>query len=176
MRPKFYLRRSMRLKNYDYTQSGAYFVTVCTHKHWHLFGDIIDSEMHLNQWGEIVAQEWTRTGILRRRVLELDAFVIMPNHFHGIIVLTNPSPTPAPQRQLGRPISNSLSTIVGAFKAAVTRQINRLQAKPDHPIWQINFYDHIIRSETELNNIRAYIENNPARWDSDSLFSRKVWI
>ncbi|MFO7322215.1 MAG: transposase, partial [Chloroflexota bacterium] len=81
-------RRSIRLRDYDYTRNGAYFVTICAYERWPLFGDIVDGEMRLNAWGEIVQGEWAQTAIVRPNI-ELDAFVVMPNHIHGIIVITD---------------------------------------------------------------------------------------
>ena len=177
-------RRSIRLKDYDYRQNGAYFVTICTHQRLCLFGEVRDSEMILNSYGEIVSQQWEQTGALRDYVV-LDTFVVMPNHVHGIIWivdnndtnvdvnrrgLMHQTPPTTPQREFSKPIAKSLSSIVGAFKAAVTRHINRLPESPDHPIWQRNFYEHIIRNEPDLNRIRDYIQNNPVQWEADSLY------
>jgi len=99
--PNRHHRRSIRLKNYDYSQAGAYFVTICTHGHIHLFGEVVDGEMRLNPFGEIVQAVWFDLPQHYGHV-QLDAFVVMPNHVHGIIVLTadpvvgaglNPAPT-----------------------------------------------------------------------------------
>ncbi len=181
-------RRSIRLQDYDYTQCGAYFVTICTYYHLGLFGDIVDNRMIVNEWGALVESCWGEIPA-HYPMAELDTFVVMPNHVHGIIVINDgnggkkgrgmiyhaPTNTIASsnnsleKRNFSQPIANSLSTIIGAFKAAVTRQINRLSDSPDHPVWQRNYYEHIVRSETSLNAIRAYIINNPARWTEDSL-------
>lgn len=179
--PTNHKRRSIRLKDYDYTQNGAYFVTICTHQRACLFGEIHDDGMVLGSWGTLVQEQWLQTGVVRDNV-ELDAFVIMPNHVHGIILIVDKNdidspcrsvmyhaPT-TPQREFSKPIAHSLSTIVGAFKAAVTRHINRLSDAPDHAIWQRNFYEHIIRNAADLNRIREYIQNNPARWETDALY------
>jgi len=167
-------RRSIRLCDYDYTQSGAYFVTICTYERRCLFGQIIDGNMVSNEWGAIVQEEWEQTAILRPNV-ELDTFVVMPNHIHGVIVITDDGRgtmhcAPTYRREFSKPVANSLSTIIGTFKAAVTRRINRLPDMPDHPIWQRNYYEHVIRDERSLNRIRAYVVNNPATWAKDSLF------
>ena len=168
-------RRSIRLKGYDYTKSGAYFVTLCTHQRLCIFGSINDGKMVLNEWGMIVHEEWEQTAVLRSYI-ELDAFVVMPNHVHGILIIHNHAPTSPDQgheREFSKPIAHSLPTIVGAWKAAATRRINRLPDPPDHPIWQRNYYEHIIRHEKGLNAIRGYIANNPARWVEDSLFGER---
>jgi REP element-mobilizing transposase RayT len=127
--------------------------------------------MKLNELGNIVEEEWLKTEKLRKDV-ELDYYVIMPNHFHGIIInnsrgTMHRAPT---NPKFGNPISGSLSTIIGAFKAAVTRKINRLIKQPVSKIWQRNFYEHIIRNENDLNNIRKYIEFNPLKWELDEYY------
>jgi putative transposase len=174
-----HLRRSIRLQGYDYSQNGAYYVTICTHGRECLFGEIVDGTMRLNEWGSIAQAEWLQTPIIRPYV-DLDEFVVMPNHFHGIIVLDEGlkpnkgrawqrhAPTPPRQAAFGKPVAGSLSSIVGAFKAVVTRRINVLRDTPSGPLWQRNFYDEIIRNEKMLNNIREYVQFNPARWSEDN--------
>lgn len=174
-------RRSIRLKDYDYTQNGAYFVTICTHEKQCIFGQVVDGAMVLNEWGRIVTDEWEQTAIIRTNI-ELDAFVVMPNHVHGIIVITEsigaqcivPLPNaPLPPKRGATPHNvapNSLGAIVRGFKSAVTRRINCLPDAPDHAIWQRNYYEHIIRNEESFNHIRAYITTNAAKWAEDQLF------
>lgn len=171
-------RRSIRLTDYDYTQNGAYFVTICTHQRQCLFGDVIDGEIVLNAWGQVVIEEWEQTAIVRPNI-ELDSFVVMPNHIHGILVIIESVNVGAqciaplqPKRgaTLNNVPPNSLGAIIRGFKAAVTRQIHRLPNPPDDPIWQRNYYEHIIRSEKSLNALRAYVAHNPARWIDDPLF------
>ncbi len=141
--PETHHRRSIRLKDYDYTQSGLYFVTICVQDKVCVFGEIIDGVMSLNPYGQIVEEEWQRTAMLRNNV-ELDEYIIMPNHFHGIIQIVNeprrdmachvPPATKTnnkiPIREFGKPIPGSLSTIIGSFKSAVTKRINELSTKP----------------------------------------------
>ncbi|MCI5189799.1 MAG: transposase [Candidatus Electrothrix sp. AS4_5] len=164
-------RRSIRLRNYDYSQAGAYFVTICTHHRECLFGKITNRAMRLNDTGNIVTEQWIKTGEVRDTV-ELDAWTVMPNHFHGIIVITGGKGTarraPTTER-FGKPISGSLPTIVRSFKSAVTRHINILRNTPGNKLWQRNYWEHIIRNETELHRICEYICNNPARWQEDAL-------
>jgi putative transposase len=172
-------RRSIRLKEYDYTQNGAYFVTICAHERRCIFGDVVGGAMVVNEWGQVVAEEWEQTAILRPNI-ELDAFVVMPNHVHGIIVIVDDgdsvgaqciAPLPPKHGVTSNNVApNSLGAIVRGFKSAVTRRINRLPNPPDHLIWQRNYYEHIIRNEESLNQIRAYIANNPAKWAEDSLY------
>jgi REP element-mobilizing transposase RayT len=143
-------RRSIRLKGYDYSQAGAYFVTVCTQGRACLFGQIVNGRMWMNNAGKIVRDEWLRTAAIRPNV-ELHAFVVMPNHFHGIIVL-HPDGRGTLQRaptleQFGKPTSNTIPTIVRLFKSASTRRINEMRNTPGTPVWQRNYYEHVIRND-----------------------------
>jgi REP element-mobilizing transposase RayT len=190
-------RRSIRLPGYDYTQPGAYFITICTYQRELLFGDVADGEMISNAYGQIVGEEWQKTAQLRPYV-RLDAHVVMPNHFHGIVWITQddsdgrgmarhapitrrtptahhvpttarhvPTTPHAPTREFGKPVAASLSTIVGAFKSAVTRRINQLRGTPGTPVWQRNYWEHVVRTDRALDAIRQYIADNPARWTLD---------
>jgi len=170
-------RRSIRLKEYDYGQPGAYFVTVCTHHRECLFGETVDGEIVLSAFGKIAEDEWRRTSQMRGG-LRLDESIVMPNHIHGIIVLTgNPIPAnrrgtmhraPTPRlEQFGTPTSNSIPTIVRGIKSSVTQRINDLRGTPGRPVWQRNYYEHVIRNEIDLEDIREYIQNNPLKWLED---------
>jgi REP element-mobilizing transposase RayT len=154
-------RRSIRLKGYDYTQAGAYFVTFCAWQHECLFGEIVDGEMHLNDYGRVVEEEWLRTAEVRPNV-DLDAFVIMPNHIHGIIVIcidpVGASRRLAPTNTPTRLVAGSLGAIIGQIKSVTTKRINVLRSMPGQAVWQRNYYERIIRSEAALDNIRQYIE------------------
>ncbi|RWX47114.1 REP element-mobilizing transposase RayT [Candidatus Electrothrix aarhusensis] len=176
--PDIHHRRSIRLRNYDYAQAGAYFVTICVQGRECLFGEITNRVMRLHDAGNIVAEQWIKTGDIRDTV-ELDAWTVMPNHFHGIIVLIDTArrgtarraPTcraPTTER-FGKPVSGSLPTIVRAFKSAATKNVNILRNTPGNKLWQPNYWEHIIRNETELQRIREYIHNNPTRWHEDAL-------
>ena len=163
-------RRSIRLKGYDYSQSGVYFVTICTQDRECLFGDIVDEEMRLNDAGHMVLDVWHKIPEHFPHA-DIDEFVVMPNHFHGIIVISPNSrgmachaPT---QRRFAKPIAGSLSTIIGSLKSAITRQINLIRNTPGHPVWQRNYYEHIIRNEEEMNRIREYIMENSLKWAED---------
>jgi REP element-mobilizing transposase RayT len=175
------IRRSIRLQGYEYTQQGAYFVTVCTYAHTCRFGAGVDGEMALNHLGRLVAQEWENTAVLRPNV-ERDAFVMMPNHVHGIIVIVSEGGgkdarrgmvhhAPASPRAFSQPIAHSLGTIVGAFKASVTRSARQASLIREAPLWQRNYYEHIVCDQSDLDRIRNYIAGNPARWTEDALFS-----
>jgi len=158
------------LKGYDYAQPGFYFVTICTWRQTSLFGEIVDGEMRLNEYGDIVYQEWLQAAVLRPSV-ELDSFVVMPNHLHGIVILQDKcrgtlqrAPT---IEQFGKPTSNSIPTIVRLFKSVTTTRINAARKTPGTAVWQRNYYEHVIRDEDELNRIRRYIEDNPLKWEMD---------
>jgi putative transposase len=170
-------RRSIRLKGYDYTQAGAYFVTICTKDRACLFGDVADGVMRLNQMGHIVRQCWLAIPNHVPHVL-LDEFVVMPNHVHGILVImpthdvgaTHASPLQnddTSTRPRG-PQPRSVASIVGSFKSAAAKRINEHRGTPGAPIWQRNYYEHIIRDDESLNLIRNYIADNPLRWQIDA--------
>jgi REP element-mobilizing transposase RayT len=162
-------RRSIRLKDYDYSQAGAYFVTICTHKKECVFGNIVDGKMVLNEYGKVVQEEWYRSAKIRCEV-ELDAFVVMPNHIHGIVTIVGAQGL-APLQHGHPPLQRrlrSLSTFITGFKSAATRRINNLRGSPYMAVWQRNYYEHVIRNEDDLSEIREYIVNNPLKWDLDS--------
>ena len=182
-------RRSIRLRGYNYARPGAYFVTICTHARAPLFGHVVDGEMVLNEYGEIVREEWMRSAEIRAEIeLFPEEFVVMPNHIHGIvwIVVTddpagydeNTHPTVgahgrAPEKfrahshaPLHRP-PRSLGSFIAGFKSSVTKRINARRGTPGAPVWQRNYYEHIIRTERALRAIRRYIIENPLRWHLD---------
>lgn len=152
--PQKHHRRSVRLKGYDYSQAGAYFVTIVAWRRECLFGEIVDGELVPNDFGKIAAEK-----------VELGAWVVMPNHFHGILVIkgrggSRPAPTqPTKTKPLGG--------LIGAFKTVSAKHINLLRRTEGIPVWQRNYYEHIIRSEREMDNITKYIETNPLRWNDD---------
>lgn len=167
--PDIHHRHSIRLKDYDYSKAGAYFVTACAWRRECLFGDVVDGEMKLNGYGNIVQACWDDLPYHYPRVV-LDVFTMMPNHVHGVIVLNdaplvgagfNPAPTNTIVKRHG------LSEIMRVFKTFSSRRINALRNNPGHPVWQRNYYEHVIRTEDSLNRIREYIRCNPTRWDED---------
>jgi REP element-mobilizing transposase RayT len=158
-------RRSIRLPTYDYSQGGAYFITICAHDRHCLFGRVIDAQMQVNELGAIIEEEWFQSPTVRRIVL--DAFVVMPNHVHGIVFIDSVGATGRSPAASSGPRRGSLSSFVGSFKAAATRRIKALSLTPDSPVWQRNYYEHIIRDDKSLDAIREYIDNNPANWASD---------
>jgi putative transposase len=187
-------RSSIRLKDHDYSREGAYFVTICTHQRECLLGEIADREMKLNPVGVIFRDEWLRSAQIRKEI-RLDVFVVMPNHIHGIVVLLNDRPhfigvtdnRPILRRQratAGRPYldyqpehplpppttglrKRSISSFIGGFKSACTRSMNQRLGSSGIPLWQRNYYEHIIRSENSLRAVREYIQANPMRWAHD---------
>ena len=182
-------RQSTRLRGWDYTTAGAYFVTICTYQRKPVFGQVVDGVMRLNDWGSVVVAEWRQTEQLRDYVA-LDEFVVMPNHVHGIIWIQGYADTDVGARrvypQVARVIHvgarhasplrvewesgvkpKSLGAIVGSFKSAVTKTINDMRQASGITIWQRNYYDRIVRDDDELNAIRHYIRQNPANWSLD---------
>ena len=184
--PTIHHRRSIRLKGYDYSQAGLYFVTICVQNGMYLFGDVVDGKMVLNEYGKITKNEWLKTTELRKNV-QLHQFVVMPNHFHAIIEITENvvmsdvganciRPNENETDNLGecnsplRSPSQTVGAIVRGYKSAVSRQIG-------FPVWQRNYHEHIIRDRNahaqiaeyiENNPQKAeYIENNPQKWETD---------
>lgn len=165
--PGRFYRRSIRLKGYDYSRAGSYFVTICTQNRECLFGEIKDGAMSLNNAGQIVAEEWMKSADIRNGI-ELDEFVVMPNHLHGIIVICKGTARRAPTaEQFGAPVAGSLPTIIRSFKSAIAKRVNKMRQTPGAKLWQRNYYEHIIRNENELHGIRQYIVNNPSKWGYD---------
>ena len=166
-------RRSIRLPEYDYRQVGAYFITICTHNRIPLFGDVVDDEMRLNEAGRIVWECWKAIPDHYAHA-KTDAFIAMPNHVHGIIVIgydgragvgaNNYSPLQHNASQFRSP-SKTLGSIVRGFKIGVTKWF---RANTDiYLVWQRNYYEHVIRNESALRDVRQYILHNPAKWGDD---------
>ncbi|MBC7879141.1 MAG: hypothetical protein H7Y59_18370 [Anaerolineales bacterium] len=186
--PKVHHRRSIRLKGYDYSQAGAYFVTIVTWQREFLFGEIKNQEMKLNKVGKIVEREWLE---LPKRLpyVELGARAVMPNHFHGILFIhenvgatrqsqASPNSDVKPLQAIssvsmdGSPLPRgpkpaSLGAIIAQFKSRVTKEIWKFPEFKETPIWQRNYYEHVIRNEKDLQNKTDYIEANPLLWDGD---------
>lgn len=170
-----YHRRSIRLPNWDYRKAGAYFVTICTYQREPHFDDPQKREAAADAWQAIPSHSSRVT---------LDDWVLMPDHLHGILVLSDSKEAPQPAdkfdmrwavspteaslpRMFANAPSGSLGAIVRSYKSVVTRQINRLRRTPSGKVWQRGYYEHIIRDVRELERIRAYIQNNPARWAAE---------
>ena len=172
--PTIHHRRSIRLQSYDYSLQGAYFVTISTYRRILLFGEVAEDIVRLNELGEIARSCWQDIPTHFADV-DIDAFAVMPNHVHGILVLAAseerarhavPLRDRLPPREFSKPTSGSLATVTGSFKSAVTRRINALHR--NGPVWQRNYYEHVIRDESDLNLVRGYIATNPLRWALDS--------
>jgi putative transposase len=188
-------RRSIRLKGYDYAQAGAYFVTIVAREWACLFGEVAEGQVRVSEHGVIVQDAWNGLPTHHPSV-ELDAFVVMPNHVQGIIVLRDadaggagfkPAPTGSVPRlsidERATPIQippmvsvlgqttparrHGLPEIVRAFKTFSARRINAARGTTGEAVWQRNYYEHIIRNDVSLNRIREYIIDNPLRWESD---------
>lgn len=170
--PEKHHRRSIRLPGFDYTQDGSYFITICTIDHICIFGNILNGKMVLNEFGKIVKTEWLKTAEMRNNI-EIDEFVVMPNHIHGILNIVScggtmhRAPTTPQFESFGKPVPGSIPTIVRGFKSTVTKQINVMRNAPGTSVWQGNYYEHVIRNETALNRIRNYIICNPSKWQTD---------
>jgi putative transposase len=171
-------RKSIRLKEYDYTHPGAYFVTICTHHRKPVFGRAQGDEIVLNEFGMIAEYEWNRTASVRDEMACVE-HVVMPNHLHGIVIINDVGQ--AAQKVVGahgraplhRP-PRSLGSFVAGFKARVTKKVNLARGTPGNPLWQRNYYERVIRDEDELNRAREYIRNNPLNWQEDEYHPDKI--
>jgi len=173
--------KSVRREGYDYRNGEMYYVTICTDQRERVFGEIRHGMMGWNEWGCIVADEIQKTPFIRPYVT-IDTFIIMPNHVHLILYMDDPAyrngvpdrnvvgassqdaPTPVGTPRL---LSGSLGSIIGQIKTVCTKRINALRDAPGQPVWQRNFYEHIIRKPEELDRIRTYILHNPRNWLKD---------
>jgi putative transposase len=190
--PNLHHRRSIRLKGHDYGQAGEYFVTIRTHERGNVLGAIQNEKVVLSETGMIAQEEWIRTSAVRPDV-ELDEFVIMPDHIHGVLVLhddrkgvqvfvraNSNSPIresePSPGRTPIRSPSRTVGAIIRGFKGATTKRVNELFGTPGRPLWQRNYYEHVIRDEKDLDRIREYIRLNPERWDVDDEFAINIMM
>jgi REP element-mobilizing transposase RayT len=178
---------SNRWQFWDYSAPGSYFITICIQRRADILGIIINGEMHLSTYGEIIKNEFYQMRNYNERAI-LDEWVIMPNHVHFIITLreydvekihefsTQPTiqPTSPPTendikqyRRLRRKMV--IPIMIGKFQQQTSKQINALRNTPGAKTWQPNYHDHVIRDEQEYERIRQYIINNPAKWEHDKL-------
>ncbi len=181
--PELHHRQSTRVRGYDYSQPGCYFVTICTHQRERLFGSIHEGEMMLNQWGSIARDEWLKTPGIRPEI-QLGNFVVMPDHFHAILIIqrkvwskvnaiaiainqkpeiANKSPRSNEIPHLRSP-SMTVGAVVRGFKSAVTTRINMLRETPGQKVWQRNYHDRIIWDKRTYYRISKYIQDNPKNW------------
>lgn len=156
-------RKRLRLSSYDYSRAGAYFVTICTQNSAHLFGEICDETMRSNRAGEIVWDTWCALPE-RFPAIYLDAFVVIPNHVHGLLWLAF-EPRIASQEAIEK--ATTLPDVIRVFKSISAIQVNRALGRTGVSVWQRSFYDRIVRSERALQAIRQYIRENPRRWTMD---------
>jgi putative transposase len=169
--PNIHHRRSIRLSSYDYAQAGAYFVTLCAHRRECLFGNIDNDAMVLNEYGEIVREEWLKSSEIRSEIL-LGEYIIMPNHFHAIVYIVDHRDNRRGDRPVAPttgPTPRSIGALIAGFKSTVTKRINAIRNTPGISVWQRNYYEHIIRNETDYHRIAQYITDNPRCWREDSL-------
>jgi len=217
--PDIHHRQSIRLKDYDYSAAGAYFITICTQHRECLLGDIADGEMRLSPMGDCALSQWHELPN-RFSGIQLDAFVVMPNHIHGILCI-NPVPTstnpvgaplagaqippgaqmppdtPRTNHPVGAPLAGAqispdaqfppgasetratarvaptVGGVIGAYKSLVFNRcllVAKQNGKYLGNLWQRNYWERVIRDETELHIIREYIHNNPGRWELDKLY------
>lgn len=175
-------RKQIRLQNCDYSQTGVYFVTICTHNREMLFGDIVDGGMVYTDCGKIAVEEIHHTNQQREKDnIFISDYVIMPNHVHMIvnIVGTRLAVSVQPQFEaFSKPTKKSLSSVIRSYKSAVTNRIHRIEADghgkpcPYIKVWQGRYYDHIIRDEQDFYKISEYIENNPSKWEEDRFYMK----
>jgi REP element-mobilizing transposase RayT len=178
--PDLYHRRSIRLPAHDYSGNGPYFVTICTIGRQSLFGTVKDGAMGMNELGWIAWEEWEKSAEIRKEI-EIGPFVVMPNHLHGIVTINQdansstsiggrkPANISADIGKLAGPMlhSRSLGSFIGGYKAVTTRMYNRLIGTSDTLLWQRNYHERVVRTDSEMERIWAYIENNPQQWSID---------
>ncbi len=177
-------RRSIRLKGYDYSLPGTYFITITTWQGNWLFGEVVGNGVCLNPIGNLAAQRLL--SLERYFSVQIDSWIVMPNHIHAIIQLQGPGTGEASANKSGlnhsrladaSPSANgtapgTLGAIVQNYKSVTARQINRFRGTPGQPVWHRNYFERIIRNDKELRSIHAYIEENPRNWLKDP---EKLW-
>ncbi len=171
---------STRLKSWDYASKAAYFITICTQNREHFFGEIRNGEMILSEIGEIAINEWLKTIELREDMnIEIGEFVVMPNHFHAIIIIGDNNynnnisniNNRLPKNQFG-PQSKNLASIIRGFKSSITTHARKMGNTKF--LWQPLYHDHIIRDSQSFDRIQKYIENNPKNWKEDKFHLRSI--
>lgn len=181
--PDIHHRRSIRLKGFDYSSANAYYVTLCVEGRECLFGEILAGDMRVNYAGRLIAEVWQ--GLPERFPhVTTDEFVVMPNHFHGIIIINDVvgAPLAAPGFNSDRKANGmgaassapTLGTILRAFKSISAIGVNRLMQRRERPLWQRNYFERIIRNDKEMTVAREYIRRNPVQWDQDKENPEKI--
>jgi REP element-mobilizing transposase RayT len=178
MKPENYkYHLALRLKGYDYSKPGIYFITICTKDRQELFGKVENCRSILNNIGLVAGECWMEVPRHFPNASLMD-YIVMPDHLHGLICLNEKEDgtiyraSTEKAKSFGKPIIGSIPTIIRAYKAAVTRIINRNNSKSRGkihraPIWQPGYYEHIIRDEEELNYTINYIKSNPSNWETE---------
>ncbi|MBI3602771.1 MAG: transposase [Candidatus Omnitrophica bacterium] len=180
MRNNMRRRKNLRLQDWDYSQNGYYFVTVCVKDRIPLLGEIMNGQILLNDAGRMVESIWKELPI--HYPIDIDAFVVMPNHVHGIIVIDNSAVgagSPGPMAMGGGtpPLRTiTLGKIIAYFKYKTTKLINKIRNTPGVKLWQRNYYEHIIRNEESLYAVRQYINENPRQWHLDKENPMEGWF
>jgi REP element-mobilizing transposase RayT len=144
-------RKALRLPTYDYSNAGAYFVTVCVAGKQCLLGSVVDAHVDLSPCGAIVARHLRQ--LQSRLEVGVDCFVVMPNHVHAVLILRG---------------DRTLGSVVGCFKAATAREINSHRRESHRAFWQRGFFDHVVRNDGDLERVREYVVSNPIRWSLGS--------
>ena len=168
-----YGRRNIRMAGYDYTQPSGYFVTICSFNKRHIFGEIHDGAMVPSPLGRHIEAVWRQLP-QTISVLQLDLYVVMPNHFHAVLFILprNYTPQPTAEQWVGGTAPASLGSVVQHFKSRVTRLWRETEGPTE--VWQRNYYEHAIRDESDLMDIREYIANNPLQWSFDRENARRT--
>jgi len=163
-------RRNLRVPGFDYSQPGAYFVTIVTQGRKRLFGHILDGEMVLNEIGKMVEEVWIAIPKHFQNV-ELGEFVIMPNHIHGIISITVEATHASPLPRISKgPMPGSIGAIIGSFKSAASKRFHEIPNNAEKHLWQRNYYERFIRNEQDYQAVYNYILTNPMNWEKDEEF------
>jgi REP element-mobilizing transposase RayT len=160
-------RKNLRLRGYDYSRPGVYFITICTAEGEPLFGEIRSGQMIRNDAGNVLAEIWAH---LPQRFpnIALDAFVVMPNHVHGVVVFDKPGINQKQGAASSAPTTVvALGRVVRSFKSESAIRVNAILKTSGRFVWQRNYFEHIVRTGKDLDEIRQYIHDNPLRWDSD---------
>ena len=162
-------RKSIYLNGCDYSTPDAYLVTIYTHEHKCIFGRVKNGQVILNEIGSLVEECWQKIPEQFLN-LQLDEFIVMPNHLHGIIIIRDKAREACldPAREPAGSRKKTLGAVVGSFKSSVTRRVRRSGFFRGETIWQRGYYEHVVTNQADLENIREYITNNPDRWSFDS--------
>lgn len=172
---QLHYRKSVRLKEYDYSKGGYYFVTICTFNRMNLFGKVNNQKIELNQFGKIIEEELIKSPIVRKEI-KIDYYSIMPNHLHCIVIIEEEYRkgerpfAPTLNASLFKLKPRTLASFISGFKSVSTKKVNEIRKTPGEKVWHRNYYEHVIRNEKDLYEIRKYIQNNPLEWEEDEYY------